>query len=444
MRLVKTIGDAAMLASPEPEPLLDAALALIDAAEAEGGDFPQLRAGAALGLALPTRRRLVRAARSTSPAASPRSPGPAACWSTRELHDARRRATTAGPSPASAACAGSASRVALFRMRRAAARGGLRRAALASGASAGALASRSPRAAIASCRRQPRRRSRGPQVVQRDRVLVGVHALPEALVAVGAQLAGARPAARAARARARCRAPDSRGTRRSKQKKPPLIQCSERGFSRKPVTRSSRVELGRPRTAAAGARRSSSRARRGRRGRRAGRRGRCRRARPRRSRRSAARRASSGAQQLDAPARSACRAPVSTHSHLHARGPALALAAKRSISSPRSRWRARSARSPGRRTAGSRATRSACRRSRRAAWGSRWRVLLQARAAPAAQDHDRRARPQLSRRRARAPRRRRRSWRAPRSTSSLSSSTLDQPHQLARLASSIGTRLEGR
>ncbi len=53
VRLVKTIGDAAMLASPEPEPLLEAALGLIDAADAEGEDFPQLRAGAALGQALP-------------------------------------------------------------------------------------------------------------------------------------------------------------------------------------------------------------------------------------------------------------------------------------------------------------------------------------------------------------------------------------------------------
>ena len=53
VRLVKTIGDAAMLASIEPEPLLDAALALIDAADAEGEDFPQLKAGAALGLAVP-------------------------------------------------------------------------------------------------------------------------------------------------------------------------------------------------------------------------------------------------------------------------------------------------------------------------------------------------------------------------------------------------------
>jgi adenylate cyclase len=53
VRLVKTIGDAAMLASPEPEPLLEATLRLIDAADAEGEDFPQLRAGAALGDAVP-------------------------------------------------------------------------------------------------------------------------------------------------------------------------------------------------------------------------------------------------------------------------------------------------------------------------------------------------------------------------------------------------------
>jgi adenylate cyclase len=53
VRLVKTIGDAAMLASVEAGPLLDSALELIEAADAEGDDFPQLRAGAALGLALP-------------------------------------------------------------------------------------------------------------------------------------------------------------------------------------------------------------------------------------------------------------------------------------------------------------------------------------------------------------------------------------------------------
>ena len=52
VRLVKTIGDAAMLASVEPQPLLDAALDLLDAADAEGEDFPQLRVGVALGRAL--------------------------------------------------------------------------------------------------------------------------------------------------------------------------------------------------------------------------------------------------------------------------------------------------------------------------------------------------------------------------------------------------------
>jgi adenylate cyclase len=52
VRLVKTIGDAAMLAAPSPEPLLEAVLGLIDAAEHEGNEFPQLRAGAASGQAL--------------------------------------------------------------------------------------------------------------------------------------------------------------------------------------------------------------------------------------------------------------------------------------------------------------------------------------------------------------------------------------------------------
>jgi adenylate cyclase len=52
VRLVKTIGDAAMLTSLETEPLLEAALRLLDAADAEGEDFPQLRAGAAFGPAL--------------------------------------------------------------------------------------------------------------------------------------------------------------------------------------------------------------------------------------------------------------------------------------------------------------------------------------------------------------------------------------------------------
>jgi adenylate cyclase len=49
VRLVKTIGDAAMLVSPEPPALVETALSLIDAAEAEGEDFPQLHVGVALG-----------------------------------------------------------------------------------------------------------------------------------------------------------------------------------------------------------------------------------------------------------------------------------------------------------------------------------------------------------------------------------------------------------
>jgi adenylate cyclase len=49
VRLVKLIGDAAMFAGPEPGPVLDAALALVGAAEEEGEDFPSLRAGVASG-----------------------------------------------------------------------------------------------------------------------------------------------------------------------------------------------------------------------------------------------------------------------------------------------------------------------------------------------------------------------------------------------------------
>jgi adenylate cyclase len=52
VRLIKTIGDAAMLTSLQAEPLLDAALDLLDAADAEGEDFPQLRVGIAIGAAL--------------------------------------------------------------------------------------------------------------------------------------------------------------------------------------------------------------------------------------------------------------------------------------------------------------------------------------------------------------------------------------------------------
>jgi adenylate cyclase len=53
VRLVKTSGDAVMFVSTEAEPMLRAALALIAAAEAEGEEFPWLRAGLACGDVLP-------------------------------------------------------------------------------------------------------------------------------------------------------------------------------------------------------------------------------------------------------------------------------------------------------------------------------------------------------------------------------------------------------
>jgi adenylate cyclase len=51
VRLIKTIGDAAMLVSPEPEPLVAAALSLVEAFERE--ELPTLRAGIAFGPAQP-------------------------------------------------------------------------------------------------------------------------------------------------------------------------------------------------------------------------------------------------------------------------------------------------------------------------------------------------------------------------------------------------------
>src|SRR5206468_4871250 len=52
VRLVKMIGDAAMLVSPDQDALLDAALQLVRNAESEGAGFPPLRAGLATGPAL--------------------------------------------------------------------------------------------------------------------------------------------------------------------------------------------------------------------------------------------------------------------------------------------------------------------------------------------------------------------------------------------------------
>lgn len=53
VRLVKTIGDAVMFVCAEAEPMLNAALELIAAAEAEGEQFPWLRAGLSSGPVLP-------------------------------------------------------------------------------------------------------------------------------------------------------------------------------------------------------------------------------------------------------------------------------------------------------------------------------------------------------------------------------------------------------
>jgi adenylate cyclase len=52
VRFVKTIGDAVMLVAPDSPSMLDGTLTLLDAAEAEGPAFPQLRAGVAAGEAL--------------------------------------------------------------------------------------------------------------------------------------------------------------------------------------------------------------------------------------------------------------------------------------------------------------------------------------------------------------------------------------------------------
>ncbi|MGI8557645.1 MAG: adenylate/guanylate cyclase domain-containing protein [Solirubrobacteraceae bacterium] len=52
VRVVKSIGDAVMLVSPDVQPMVDCALALTDAAEAEGDSLPQLRVGIASGQAL--------------------------------------------------------------------------------------------------------------------------------------------------------------------------------------------------------------------------------------------------------------------------------------------------------------------------------------------------------------------------------------------------------
>lgn len=52
VRLVKTIGDAAMLVSPDPAALVSVTLSLVQAADDEGEEFPQLRGGVSMGEAI--------------------------------------------------------------------------------------------------------------------------------------------------------------------------------------------------------------------------------------------------------------------------------------------------------------------------------------------------------------------------------------------------------
>ena len=51
VRFIKTIGDEVMLVSPEPVPLLEAVMALVEATEGDD-DYPRLRAGMATGMAV--------------------------------------------------------------------------------------------------------------------------------------------------------------------------------------------------------------------------------------------------------------------------------------------------------------------------------------------------------------------------------------------------------
>src|SRR2546423_10130959 len=52
VRVVKPIGDAAMLAGPDPAGVVSAALRLMEMAEREGEDFPSIRSGVDTGPAL--------------------------------------------------------------------------------------------------------------------------------------------------------------------------------------------------------------------------------------------------------------------------------------------------------------------------------------------------------------------------------------------------------
>ena len=99
VRLVKMIGDAAMLVSPDPEAMLEAALRLIEAAEAEGDEFPVLRAGLAFGPTLAAGGRLLR------PPGQPGQPDHRrrqARQRPRRRGDAKTPSATASPTPSPA------------------------------------------------------------------------------------------------------------------------------------------------------------------------------------------------------------------------------------------------------------------------------------------------------------------------------------------------------
>ena len=101
VRLVKLIGDAVMLVSPEPEPMLDATLRLVDLAAEDEASRRCARAS-------PAGRRCTAGAtgsarRSTSPAASRPARGPRPCSSPQEVRDAvseRLRVLRRGPQEA--------------------------------------------------------------------------------------------------------------------------------------------------------------------------------------------------------------------------------------------------------------------------------------------------------------------------------------------------------
>ena len=116
VRLVKTIGDAAMIVGPDADAMLALALDLVDAADAEGDDFPQLRVGMAAGPALSRAgdwygRPVNLASRVTAIAR------PGSVLATREVRDAATT-PTAGRSAGARSLKGVEGPVRLYRARR--------------------------------------------------------------------------------------------------------------------------------------------------------------------------------------------------------------------------------------------------------------------------------------------------------------------------------------